>query len=340
MTNVTSYRCSAFPSNIRVSIGSAIVLELIEGKLDAEPTTAYLMTYTAGKCSANCAFCPQARTSLGKAELLSRVSWPAFPTRCVVKRIGVAASQGRIGRVCIQALSYPSVFSDLVALVKMVKLHAVVPVSVSCQPTKNEDIRLLQAAGVDRIGIAIDAASPKLFAEVKRSGTNRSCNWEGQFAKLREAVEVFGKGNVSTHLIVGLGETEKEATSLIQECIDMTVLPALFAFTPIRGTALETRVQPDVTMYRHVQLARYLIVNRIVRFSDMAFGVDGRIVSFGVKKDVLKGVVEGGKPFLTSGCPGCNRPFYNEKASGPMYNYPRSIRPEEIAEIKRDLALF
>lgn len=338
MANATSYSGSAFLPNIRVSVGSAIVLGLIEGKLDAEPTTAYLMTYTTGKCSANCAFCPQARTSLGKAELLSRVSWPAFPTESVVKRIGAAAGQGRIGRVCVQALSYPRVFSDLVAFVKTLKFHAVVPVSVSCQPDNSGDMRLLQAAGVDRIGIAIDAASPQLFAEVKGSGANGSCNWEGQFAKLREAVEVFGKGNVSTHLIIGLGETEKEATSLIQECVDMTVLPALFAFTPIRGTALETRIQPAVTMYRRVQLARYLIVNRIARFRDMAFGVDGRIDSFGVEKAVLKGIVEGGKPFLTSGCPGCNRPFYNEKASGPIYNYPRGVLPEEIMAIKRDLA--
>ena len=323
-----------------MSVGSAIVLGLIEGKLDAEPTTAYLMTFSTGKCSANCAFCPQARTSLSKAELLSRVSWPAFPTRSVVKRIGAAASQGRIERVCVQALSYPGVFSDLVALVKTLKFHTGVPVSVSCQPTNNEDIRRLHAAGVGRIGIAIDAASPKLFAEVKGLGANESCIWKGQFGKLREAVEVFGKGNVSTHLIVGLGETEKDVTSLIQECIDMTVLPALFAFTPIRGTALEDRVQPDVTVYRRVQLARYLIVNRIARFSDMAFGVDGKIDNFGVEKNLLEGVVEGGKPFLTSGCPGCNRPFYNEKASGPIYNYPRGIRPEEIAAIKRDLALF
>ena len=52
---------------------------------------------------------------------------------------------------------------------------------------------------------------------------------------LSEALEVFGKGNVSTHIIVGLGETEKEAAQVIQRCVDMGVLPALFAFTPIRG---------------------------------------------------------------------------------------------------------
>ncbi|HUT17269.1 MAG TPA: radical SAM protein, partial [Acidobacteriota bacterium] len=53
----------------------------------------------------------------------------------------------------------------------------------------------------------------------------------------------------------------------------------------------------------------------------------------------LTWIVETGKPFLTSGCPDCNRPFYNEKPSGPIYNYPRNIRLEEIEAIKRQLRL-
>jgi biotin synthase len=54
---------TSLPKQIRVSVGTAIILGLIKGKLDAEPTTAYLMTYKAGKCTANCGFCPQARDS-------------------------------------------------------------------------------------------------------------------------------------------------------------------------------------------------------------------------------------------------------------------------------------
>jgi len=75
------------PQLIRVSVGSAIVLGLIEGKLNAAPTTAYLMTYKPGKCTANCLFCPQARTSHSRAELLSRVSWPNFATKQVLQKI-------------------------------------------------------------------------------------------------------------------------------------------------------------------------------------------------------------------------------------------------------------
>jgi biotin synthase-related radical SAM superfamily protein len=325
------------PRQIRVSIGSAIVLGLLEGKLDAAPTTAYLMTYNAGKCTANCLFCPQARTSQSPAELLSRVSWPAFPTKNVLRKISNAAEHGRIRRVCIQALNYPQVFTHLAALATAIKQHATIPVSVSCQPLNSKNTRRLAEAGADRIGIALDAATEKLFNQVKGAKANGPYRWNQQFTQLQEAVNLFGKGNVSTHLIIGLGETEKEAVNLIQQCADTGVLPALFAFTPIRGTAFENKTPPKLASYRRIQLARHLIVNGNANRNDMHFDADGKITHFGINKKQLARTVETGKPFLTSGCPDCNRPFYNEKPSGPIYNYPRNLRQEEIAAIKRQL---
>jgi biotin synthase len=113
----------------------------------------------------------------------------------------------------------------------------------------------------------------------------------------------------------------------------------LFAFTPIKGTALASCQQPALDVYRRVQLARYLIVNGKVRAEDMRFDNESRLVDFGVCKSLLISVVESGLPFLTSGCSDCNRPFYNEKPSGPLYNYPRSIRSVEMKMIKRELKL-
>lgn len=339
MAKVPSCEESDLPQQIRVSVGSAIVLGLLEGKLDAEPTTAYLLTYKTGKCTANCGFCPQARNSRSKAELLSRVSWPPFSTKRVLEGIESAYTNRRIRRVCIQALNYPDVFTHLVVLAKAIKQHAAIPVSVSCQPLNGENLRRLAETGVDRIGIALDAATEKLFSEVKGSSAGGPYTWESQFRQLRKALEVFGKGKVSTHLIVGLGETENDLISLIQRCVDMGVLPALFAFTPVRGTALERKPQPLIEAYRRVQLARYLIVHGRARSEDMRFDDVGCLTDYGVEKATLKWIVETGKPFLTSGCPDCNRPFYNEKPSGPIYNYPRNIRLEEIEAIKRQLRL-
>ena len=297
------------------------------------------MTYRTGKCTANCLFCPQARTSQANSKLLSRVSWPAFATKQVAQKIGNASATQRIKRVCIQALNYPEVCIHLAALVKEIKRHANVPISVSCQPLNSGNMRLLAEAGADRIGIALDAATETLFNEVKGAKANGPYTWEKQFRQLHEALEVFGKRKVSTHLIIGLGETENETVSLIQKCVDMDVSPALFAFTPVRGTALETKPQPPIATYRRMQVARYLIVNGHARSEDMHFDSADCLTDYGIDKEALISVVESGKPFLTSGCPDCNRPFYNEKPSGPIYNYPRNPRREEITAIKHQLYL-
>ena len=329
----------ALPKLVRVSVGSAIVLGLLAGKLDAEPTTAYLMTYHAGKCAANCGFCPQAKTSESKAELLSRVAWPSFPSRAVLGGLEKAVREERVKRVCFQALNYPEAIGEVCVFVKELKRLVSVPVSVSCQPLNSENMWRLAEAGVDRIGIALDAATEPLFDKVKGVSAGGPYKWRDEFLLLRVAIGIFGEGNVSTHLIVGLGESEKEAAFAVQECVDLGVLPALFAFTPVKGTALAAYPQPALDLYRRVQVARYLIVNSLARFEDMRFNGEGRIGDFGVTKPVLLSVVGAGNAFLTSGCPGCNRPFYNEKPGGPLYNYPRAIRPEELKAIKRDLKL-
>ena len=170
MSEKTRLNQSGLPEQIRVSTGTAIVLGLLRGKLDAEPTTAYLMTFKEGKCSANCGFCPQARGSQSNTELLSRVLWPTFPTPNVVTAIGTMATQGKIKRVCIQALNYPQVFVHLEALVKEIKKQAAVPVSVSCQPLNAVNIELLAKAGVDRLGISLDAATEALFIKLRVRG--------------------------------------------------------------------------------------------------------------------------------------------------------------------------
>jgi lipoyl synthase len=327
------------PEQIRVSVGTAIVLELLEGKLDAQPTTAYLMTYRDGKCMANCGFCPQARDSKSSAELLSRVNWPTFPTPQVLTALGFASKAGKIGRICIQALNYPEVFSDLYCLVEEAKKSCSVPISVSCQPQKKNNIELLKCAGADRLGISLDAATEALFNDVKGEGAGGPYRWEKLFATLKEAIEVFGKGNVSTHLIVGLGESEREAVEAIQRCVDLGVLPALFAFTPVRGTALEKNNPPKVESYRRLQLARYLIVKGLANFQKMDFESEGKIASFGLDAKALEQAIGSGLPFQTSGCPSCNRPFYNEKPSGPIYNYPKNLTKQELEEIKRQFAV-
>lgn len=323
------------PPHVRVSLGSAIVLGLSEGKLDAAPTTAYLMTHHQGKCVANCGFCSQARSSKSSTELLSRVTWPTYPTSTVLAALPKAVAEGKIHRVCIQALNYPDVFSELAALVKEIKCCVTVEVSVSCQPQTRQTIKRLKASGVDRLGIALDAATEAIFDRVKGKDVGSNYSWNNQFRLMAEALEVFGRGYVSTHVIVGLGETEQQAAEVLDRCVQLGVLPGLFAFTPVRGTALEACLPPRLDAYRRVQVVRYLLVNGKTRLSDMQFD-EGKIIGFGVSKEALE-TVESGEAFRTSGCPDCNRPYYNEKPRGPIYNYPKKLTQKEVETAKKEL---
>jgi biotin synthase len=52
-----------------------------------------------------------------------------------------------------------------------------------------------------------------------------------------------------------------------------------------------------------------------------------------------------GEPFMTSGCPGrdgkvaCNRPYGNERPSGPIRNFPFMPEKEDIEEIKKQMVI-
>jgi biotin synthase len=218
--------------------------------------------------------------------------------------------------------------------VKAICSRAAVPVSISCQPLNRRNLRELAGAGAQRIGIPLDAATKHIFDEVKGRSVGGPYNWDRQFELLSEAVEFFGNGRVSTHLVAGLGETEKEMIDVIQRCVDMTVLPGLFAFTPIPGTALRNRSQPSIRSYRRIQIARHLVLHRLARHENMLFNKEGCLTDFGVPERILKELTQRGEPFLTSGCPDCNRPYYNEKPSGPIYNYPRKPTESELLEIQ------
>jgi biotin synthase-related radical SAM superfamily protein len=298
------------------------------------------MTYRRGKCGANCGFCPQARESGGRTDMLSRVSWPVYSTKPVLNGIARAHEKADVKRVCLQALNYPEVFTHLTALVKTIFDQTHMPISVSCQPSKRENIAQLADAGAERIGIPIDAAVKSVFTRIKGSSAGGPYTWEGQFQMLDEALRTFGKGKVSTHLIVGLGETQRQMIKTMQECVDMTVLPALFAFTPIPGTTLASRKKPPIEAYRRIQVARHLIWHGTARYEDMSFDDHGMLVNFGVDGETLMKLIETGEPFLTSGCPDCNRPFYNETPSGPIYNYPRRLTEDELSDVMKQLGFL
>lgn len=319
---------------MRVSSGSAVAIGLEPGRLAARPTTLYLLTYSPARCMADCAFCSQARRSSAASEMLSRVAWPAYPLENVVSRLWKARELG-LRRVCIQALSYPGVYEDALAIARAIRESAELPIAVSSPPFAEDEMRQLKANGVDRASFSLDAATREVFERVK--GSDGVFTWDGQMEALRAALRVFGRGRAVSHLIAGLGETEEELLSAVQRLFDEGVYPALFAFTPIPGTTLELHPPPPVESYRRLQLAHHLITTGKARLDGMRFNERGEVTSFSLEGEELRRAVRSGRPFQTSGCPGCNRPYYNESPRGPVYNYPSRIPAADLARIEEGL---
>jgi len=278
------------------------------------------------------------RKSSSRTDLLSRVIWPVFQTENVISSISYAYEERRVWRVCIQALNYVNVQKNLISIVRKIRKSCDVPISVSCQPLTQEGMKRLRDAGANRVSIALDAVTERLFNEVKGQAIGGPYRWKNHFTSLKEAIKIFGRNNVSTHLIAGLGEQEQEFIKMVQTCVDLDVYPAVFAFTPIPGTLMEHASSPPIDYYRRVQLGHYLITRKLSRYENMMFE-NGRIVDFGINKSDLLKLLRTGEPFQTSGCPGCNRPYYNERPSGPIYNYARKLTEYEVMEIEKVLCL-
>ncbi len=313
---------------VRLSIGTAVQMGLESGKMDEYFSTAFLMTYTDTKCSANCAFCPQARDSKSSSDRLSRIAWPAYNWEEVMERY---SSDATFKRVCIQVLNYPNAIDDLEMIINQLKLKTSLPISVSIHPLTLEDMNRLSHAGASSIGIAFDACTESLFESVKGSKRGSFYRWHSHMEALHNALEVFGEGNVATHLIVGLGETEAEILDFLKLMKRLKIRVGLFAFTSIRGTAMENWKHPELSTYRRVQVVHYLIANDVIDEDEIKVTKEG-LIRLNLPGSRLKEILSSGAAFQTSGCKDCNRPYYNERPSGPLYNYPRPLSQEEIAE--------
>ncbi|UCE09323.1 MAG: radical SAM protein [Candidatus Thorarchaeota archaeon] len=311
---------------VRLSIGTAIQLGLERGNLIPDFTSAFLMTYCETGCRANCAFCPQARESTSALNKLSRISWPVYDFQNSMSSFNDSV---KFQRICIQCLNYQGVADDTVYILTELRKHYDGPISVCIHPLQSTDLRRLRDSGATNIGIAIDAATPAIFNQIKGEERDSDYRWETHRQALSDAVEVFGDGNVTTHLIVGLGETEREASEFLIEMFQQGICVGLFAFTSVRGTSLEGESSPDLGSYRRLQILRHLLSQGVSSHELVEYNETGEL-SFSMEPEKLEQSLATGQAFRVSGCSGCNRPYYNERPGGTSYNFPRTLSENEV----------
>ena len=253
-----------------------------------------------------------------------------------------------VERVCISMVTHKRAREDTLTIVKALR-KKIDAISALITPTivTKKWLYDLKEAGADKIGVAVDAATLELFDKLRGRGVGGPHRWDRYWQVVEDSVEIFGKYNVGVHFIVGLGETEEEMVKAIQKAYDMGALTHLFSFFPEEGSLLENHSQPPIGTYRRIQLSRYLINKGISRYENIKFDDKGRIIDFGINKEVYNKVVESGLPFMTSGCASknregaCDSPFSNctpyQAYIGELRNFPFRPNKRDIVIIRRQL---
>ena len=118
------------------------------------------------------------------------------------------------------------------------------PIQVQFEPP--DDLGVLEHvcdSGVDAVGIHIETFDPDVLAAV--AAGKAQCGVEGYFRCWERAVEVFGRGSVTTYVILGMGERPELIEAGCRRAIELGVYPFVVPLRPVPGTPLGDAEAPD-----------------------------------------------------------------------------------------------
>jgi radical SAM protein (TIGR04043 family) len=117
------------------------------------------------------------------------------------------------------------------------------PIQAQCEPPADPVwFTRLKAAGVVSLGMHLEAVTESVRARIMPGKAEVPVVFYlGAFEK---AVLVFGRGQVSTYILGGLGDSREDIAAICRVLVAIGVYPFVVPFVPIRGTPLESHPPP------------------------------------------------------------------------------------------------
>ncbi|HBY94909.1 MAG: radical SAM protein [Ardenticatenaceae bacterium] len=340
------------PDYVRISMAAAIELGLKPGSFMRNCGCGcinLLQTYPRG-CYANCSYCGLARERPGPPEgnTFIRVSWPLYPTDLVAEKIAAKEARVGVGRICISQVQDPRAYRDLVDMILRVQRVApTVPISALVSATTLNEERLvrIKEAGADIVGVGLDAASEKLFYTTRGKGAKSPHDWNHHWSIVRVARRIYGPMKVNCHILVGLGETDRELVDLFYTLKAEQIAGYLFSFNPEPGTALQHAPRAPIHRQRRIQLVKALIENHNLPREAIEFDERDNLARLDAPEALIDRVTRSGLPFMTNGCPdrqgnlACNRPYGSYRPGEAFRDYPFQPTADDLAVIREQVRL-
>ncbi len=132
-----------------------------------------------------------------------------------------------------------------------VKAAVDLPLQAQCEPPDSDAwFRRLKDAGVDTLGMHLEVVGEALRQRILpgKAEVPLSRYWDA----FEAAVAVFGRGQVSTYLLAGLGDSAETLLATSRRLLEVGVYPFVVPFVPISGTPLEDYPAPPAEFMRSV----------------------------------------------------------------------------------------
>ncbi|WP_218081673.1 MSMEG_0568 family radical SAM protein [Anthocerotibacter panamensis] len=141
----------------------------------------------------------------------------------------------------------------LSACAQGIKDRVNLPIQAQCEPPDDFAwFERLRQAGVDSLGMHLEALDPAVRVRIMPGKAQVPVDY--YFAAFEAAVRVFGRGEVSTYILAGLGDSIEQVLAACQRLIKLGVYPFVVPFVPISGTPLADHLAPSsdwmLTLYR------------------------------------------------------------------------------------------
>jgi radical SAM protein (TIGR04043 family) len=125
-----------------------------------------------------------------------------------------------------------------------VKNAVYLPIQAQCEPPEDDGwFARLKAAGVDGLGMHIEVVTSELRRKLMPAKSEVPV--ARYLAAFAAATPVFGRGQVSTYILAGLGDSVETILDLCSQLVALGVYPFVVPFVPISGTPLESHPAPS-----------------------------------------------------------------------------------------------
>ncbi|WP_084364580.1 MSMEG_0568 family radical SAM protein [Rhizobium sp. RU36D] len=143
---------------------------------------------------------------------------------------------------------------------RAIKAAVDLPIQGQCEPPEDDVwFERMKEGGIDTLGMHLEAVTPEIRARIMPGKAQVPV--EKYMRSFEAAVKVFGRGQVSTYILAGLGDTREAILEICEQLVALGVYPFVVPFVPISGTPLESHPTPTPAFMHSIlePLSRMLI---------------------------------------------------------------------------------